>query len=204
MDRHDGAACTIAQESTAMNELDGRTVVILPGSGDDLRGPARTIALTAEARWLADAIVGALDKIDLFEIDGALVLLADGGLTNVNGDLLRAIIRANFVGKCLVTTGTVLGVEFHPIEVSELVVWTLLTASPNEGGLLGRVPPVQVEAPRQSAEPAESPGQVVRSPETEIEIASGQKAAVKHAVAGGERLKLEVEQGQRRSAQFQT
>jgi hypothetical protein len=52
------------------NELDNRTVVILPSSGDGLRGPQRTIALTAEAKAIADAIVGALDRIDIFDNGG--------------------------------------------------------------------------------------------------------------------------------------
>jgi hypothetical protein len=49
-----------------MNDnLGGRKVVIMPGSADGLRGPARTIAITNEARCLADAIAGALDRIHL-------------------------------------------------------------------------------------------------------------------------------------------
>ena len=83
----------------ADDQLKGRTIVNLPGSGDGLRGPARTIAVTAQARTLADAIVARLDRIDLFELDGALVLLAGGELRNVNGEILREIIRTNFVTK---------------------------------------------------------------------------------------------------------
>jgi hypothetical protein len=102
----------------ADDQLNGRVIVNLPSGGPStgsggLRGPARSIALTAEARAFADAIVGRLDRIDMFELDGALVLLAGGDLHNVNGQVLREIIRANFVSKGIVNAGTGLGVEYR-------------------------------------------------------------------------------------------
>jgi hypothetical protein len=77
----------------------------------------------------------------------------------VNGAVLREIIRANCVRKCLVTTATGLKIEFRPVEAGELTIRTLLTAPPRDGGLLGRVPVAQVEAPRQ--EVAEKPAAMV-------------------------------------------
>jgi hypothetical protein len=177
-------------------ELGARSVVILPGSGDGLRGPARTIAITAEAKAIADAIAGALDRIDIFEDGGRLVLLAGGGLHNVNAEVLRAILRANFATKHLVTAGGGLSVEYRPVEVSELVVRTLLTAPPRDGGLLGRVPMAQMEAPRQVEEAAP----VV--PSNPIEDAAGKAALARHAGAGGERTRGEIERGQQRLAQL--
>jgi hypothetical protein len=56
----------------ANDDLAGRTVVILSGSADGLRGPARTLAITAEARAIADAIVARLDRIDIFDDAGRL------------------------------------------------------------------------------------------------------------------------------------
>jgi hypothetical protein len=172
-------------------ELSGRTIVVnLPSSAGDLRGPARTIAITAEARALADAIVSALDRIHLFELDGALVLLAGGELHAVSGVVLREIVRANFVSKCLVNAGTGLGVEYRPVEVGELTVRTMLTAPPQQGGLVGRVPAAAMEAPRQVMEEvAVGEG---------VEFEAGQRALARHAQQGDERLKEEIERGRQR------
>jgi hypothetical protein len=73
-------------------------------------------------------IVGALDRIDLFELNGQLVLLVNSELRNLNNELLRTLLRENFASKHLVTAGAGLGVEFRP----------MLTAPPTDGGLLGR------------------------------------------------------------------
>jgi hypothetical protein len=181
----------------ADDQLDGRRIVILPSSGDGRPGPARTIAITAEARCLADAIVGALDRIDMFDDGGGrLVLVAGGGLHPVNGVVLREILRANFATKHIVNAATGLEVAFRPVEVSELVIRTLLTAPPRDGGLIGRVPMVQMEAPRQVAEEV---AVMVANP---IEDAAGKAALAKHAGAGGERTRQEMEKGEQRLAQL--
>ena len=180
-------------------ELNNRTVVNLPGNMHARPGPARSIALTAEANALADAIVGALDRIHLWELDGALVLLAGGDLHNVNAEVLREIVRANFVSKHIVMAGAGLGIEYRPVEVGELVVRTLLTAPVRDGGLVGRVPQAAMEAPRQSTEPVEAA--VISNP---IEDKAGKRALMKHAGAGGERTRQEIARGQQRSAEFQT
>jgi hypothetical protein len=169
--------------------LGGRKALILPSAADGLRGPARTIAITAEARVLADAIVARLDRIDLFE-EG---LLVDGGLRNLNGELLRKVLRDNFATKHLVQRGSRLEVEHRPVETSELVIRTLLTAPPQDGGLtgrLGRLPKVQLEPPRQTA--VQEP-QVISNP---IEHEAGQRALRRHADLGNERLREEIEAGQ--------
>jgi hypothetical protein len=187
-----GILVKIAQENTVANDqLNGRTIVNLPSSAGDLRGPARTIALTAEARALADAIVSALDRIHLFELDGALVLLAGRELHGVNGQVLREVLRANFATKHIVVTGAGLGVEYRPVEVSELVVRTLLTAPPQQGGLVERVPAAAMEAPRQVLEEvAVGEG---------VEFEAGQRALARHAgEASGERTQQEIERGQQR------
>jgi hypothetical protein len=48
---------------------------------------------------------------------------------------LREIIRTNFATKHIINIATGVGIEFRPVEVSELVVRTLLTAPPRDGGL---------------------------------------------------------------------
>jgi hypothetical protein len=183
----------------ADDQLDGRKIVIPPGSADGLRGPARSIALTAEAKALADAVVGALGRIDIFDDNGRIVFLAQGRLHPVNGVVLREIIRANFATKHLVTTGTGLSVEYRPVEVSELVIRMLLTAAPQDGGLIGRVPLAMPEPREMAAVPEAEPPQVPSNP---IEDAAGKAALAKHAGAGGERTRGEIEQGQRRLAQL--
>jgi hypothetical protein len=181
------------------DQLDGRRIVILPSSAGGLRGPARTIALTAEARCLADAIVARLDRIDLFDDGGRLVLIAGGGLHNVNAEILREILRANFATKHIVNAATGLEVTFRPVEVSELVIRTLLTAPPQDGGLGGRVPLAMPEPREMAAVPEAEPPQVPSNP---IEDAAGKAALAKHAGAGGERTRGEIEKGQQRLAQL--
>jgi hypothetical protein len=181
-----------------MHELDGRTILNLPGSADGLRGPARTTAITAEARALSDAIVARLDRIDLFEDEGRLKLLVNGEWQIVTGEVLRGIIRANCARKCLVTAGGRLGVEFRPVEPGELVVRTMLTAPPRDGGLIGRAPPAVMEPPRQLMEEV-----AAAVPSNPIEDAAGKRALAKYADAGSERTRQEIEQGKRRLAQFQ-
>jgi hypothetical protein len=154
------------------------------------------IAITAEAKALADAIAGALDRIHMFEHGGGLVLLAAGGLHNVNGVVLREIIRTNFVSKCIVNTATGVGIEYRPVEVGELVIRTLLTAPVRDGGLVGRVPMVQMEAPRQVVEEVAVVGT------NPIEDAAGEATLARHAGAGGERTRQEMEKGAQRLAQL--
>jgi hypothetical protein len=179
-------------------ELQGRTVVILPGSGDDLRGSARTSAITAQARCLADAIVARLDCIDIFDDGGQLVLVAGGAPHNVNGQMLRKVLRENFVTKHLVMAGAGLGIEYRPVEVGELTIRNLLTAPPNQGGLLGRVPPLEIKDLRQEAAPVE-PQATSPFPEIQAELESGAQQNARHAGgASGERTRLEVERGQQR------
>jgi hypothetical protein len=173
-------------------ELNGRTVVLLPGSADGLRGPARTTAITNEARALADAITARLDCIDLFDDGGQLVLIAGGGLHNVNAQILREIIRTNFATKHIVMTGAGLAVEYRLVEVGELVIRTLLTAPPNQGGLVGRVPAMTMEPPRQVVEEAAA---VVTNA---AEDAAGRAALARHQQQGNERLREEIERGQQR------
>jgi hypothetical protein len=163
-----------------------------------LRGPARTIAITAEANAIAGAIAGALDRIDMFELDGRLVLLVDGELRNVNAAILREIIRTNFATKHLVQAGAGLGVEYRPVEVGELVIRTMLTAPPRDGGLVGRVPPVMMEAPRQVEEAAPV---VMMDP---VEFEAGQRALAKHTgAASSERTRQEIERGKQQLAELQ-
>jgi hypothetical protein len=181
-----------------MHELDGRTIINLPGSADGLRGPARTIAITNEARALSDAIVARLDRIDLFEDEGRLKLLINGGWQIVTGAMLRQVIGANCIRKCLVAGPAGLAVELRPVEPGELVVRTMLTAPPNEGGLLGRVPQAVLEQGRR--EPATPETAVL--PSNPIEDAAGKKALARYADAEGERTRREIEKGQQRLAEF--
>jgi hypothetical protein len=145
---------------------------------------------------VADAVAGALDRIHMWELDGALVYLAGGTLHHVNSEILREIIRANFVSKHIVPAAAGLGVEYRPVEEGELTVRTLLTAPPQQGGLVGREPMVQMEAPRQVMEEAAA---VVSDP---VEDAAGKAALAKHARQGSGQLRDEIAAGQRRLGQL--
>jgi hypothetical protein len=117
-------------------------------------------------------------------------------LNNVGGELLRKVLRENFVSKCLVTTGAGLEIAYRPVEVSELVIRTLLTAPVRDGGLVGRIPQVVMEPPRQVSE--ETAPAVIWN---QVEYEAGQRALARHA-PGSERLREEIEAGQRALAKY--
>jgi hypothetical protein len=179
----------------ANDELAGRTVVILPGGADALRGPARTIAVTAQAQVLANAVVNALDRIDLFEIDGGLVLLVDGDLRPVSNEILREVIRENFVTKQLrIAADGAVEKSYAPVEPAETAIRQMLTAPVKEGGLIGRLPPVQVTtAPQVAAEPQAG------LPDDHPETIAGRRALARHAGIGTHQ---EIEAGRAAAAKF--
>jgi hypothetical protein len=178
-----------------VDKLDGRRIVIMPGSPDGLRGSARDSAVKAEALVLSDAIAGALDIIDLFEHDGGVVLVANGEVRNVSSELLRWLIEATFVEKRVVRTllGLRHEVELRPVSPSEMAVRAMLTKEPREGGLIGRVPVLQVETPqREVAPPPEKPLMVLNPAELE----AGRRQVERYtAYASDERRRLEMERG---------
>jgi hypothetical protein len=175
---------------------DGRRVVIMPKSAPDLRGQQRDTATKNEAVVLADAIVGALDILDLFQHEGSIVLVAGGEVRVVGGELLRWLIEATFVTKHVVRKllGLKHEVELRPVNPSEQAVRAMLTKEPREGGLSGRLPVLQVEEPRLTAAPA-----APEAPKFEphpVEQAAGRAVVARHANSA-ERTKLETEQGAR-------
>jgi hypothetical protein len=117
------------------DKRDGRRVVIMPRSSDGLRGQQRDAAVKSEALALSDAIVGALDIIDLFQHEGGIVLVANGEVRNVNSELLPWLIEASFVEKHVVRKllGLRHEVEYRPVSPSEQAVRALLRAEPREG-----------------------------------------------------------------------
>jgi hypothetical protein len=126
-----------------------RTVVILPGTADGLRGPARSIALTAEAKVLSDALVGMTERLHLFEADGRTMLLAGGGFHIVSGEVLQEVIRANLVRKGVRNAGTaeapIYEIAYTPVEANAMAVRIMLTEPAEKGGLAGRLPVVALE-----------------------------------------------------------
>jgi hypothetical protein len=131
------------------DQLNDRTVVILPGSADGLRGPARSIALTAEARVFSAALAGMTERLHLFEADGRIMLLAEGGFHVVNGEILTEIIHANLVRKGVRNAGTaaspVYEIAYTGVEANALTLRIMLTEPPEKGGLAGRLPVVALE-----------------------------------------------------------
>jgi hypothetical protein len=151
--------------------------------------------VTVEARLLAGAIAGALDRIDLFEMDGGFVLLADSDLRPVGGEVLRKVLRDNFVTKRLhVAADDMVEKVYAPVEPSEAVIRQLLTAPAKEGGLQGLLPPVVMVQLRQVAEPGERP-----LPDDHPEVMQGRAVSARHA-GGNQRLLEEQEGGRRTSA----
>jgi hypothetical protein len=176
------------------DKLDSRRVLIMPTSAEGLRGQQRDAAVKNEALVLADAIVSALDVIDLFEHQGGLVLVANGEVRNVNSELLRWLIEASFVQKHVVRKLPGLGheVELRPVNSNEMSIRAMLTKEPREGGLIGRLPVLQIEMPQlEVAAPQKQPLIVETAP---AEHAAGRAAVARHANSD-ERRRLEIERG---------
>jgi hypothetical protein len=117
--------------------------------------------------------------------------------------LLRWLIEATFVEKRVVQTlpGLRHEVELRPVSPSEMAVRAMLTKEPREGGLIGRLPVLQVEtqgfavaapaAARQSAMMGDS-----------VECARGAEVVARRANAGA-RLELEKARGAEVVARYQ-
>jgi hypothetical protein len=184
---------------------DGRKVLILSNTADGLRGSARDNAAQAEARVLTDAIVDSLDRIDLFQHENGIVLVANGKVQTVSSAELRWIIEASFVQKCTVRKILATGaigheIEFRPIRPSEMAVRTMLTKEPKYGGLLGRLPPLEIEEPRQEVAPAIAPIAMDGSKEA-VELARGKQVLARFANPD-ERRELELARGAEILARF--
>jgi hypothetical protein len=99
------------------------------------------------------AALGACD-IPLFVVNGCLVLVRDGRLIQVSGDVLQQIIGEHLVTQHLVDRGPpgapYVEIEYRPLVVSPDVIRRLLTAqSAREGGLAYSV--TRVELPARAA-----------------------------------------------------
>jgi hypothetical protein len=152
---------------------------------------------------LATAIA---EAADLYEYEGRVMLLVEGELAIVTTALLANTIRANLVRKGLRNVGTVEKPvwerAYAPVEVGEVALRLLLQDA--KFGLLGKLPVLrpedlapQVEAGAAVVEEARAPQ--VMTPETEVEIAAGQRASARHAAV---RLHEEIEAGQRAAARY--
>jgi hypothetical protein len=185
------------------NGLDGRRIVVMPTSAEGLRGQQRDAAVKNEALVLADAIVNALDVIDLFEHQGGLVLVASGELRPVNSELLRWIVEATFVTKHVVRKLPGLGheVELRPVNPNEMSIRAMLTKEPREGGLISRLPVLNVETQGFAAPAAPVEKEIASSPlpEVQAELLAGARTSARYANAA-ERTRLEAQRGAEVSA----
>jgi hypothetical protein len=88
---------------------------------------------------LADCI--AASDADLFEQNGAVVLLDKGRPVMVTPAILRETIKTHVKIKQMVNHGTVWKVEYSPCQPDEMTLRALLTAKTlEEGGLVQRLP----------------------------------------------------------------
>jgi hypothetical protein len=118
---------------------------------------------------------------------------------------LREIVAANLVVEGLrIAAGSdrsasALELEYRPIEASEVVIRTMLTASMEKGGLSGRLP---LTAPRQAAVAAQSPDgdPVIRGDNPEF--AAGARRVAHFAALASQGRRLENEKGAQRVAEF--
>jgi hypothetical protein len=188
----------------ANDGLDGRKVLILPPAAEGLRGQHRTSAVQAQALCLSDAIAGALDRIPIFEHDGRPVLLVDGALRTVNSEVLRWTLEGYFVTPHLVQREGRLELEYRGVRPNEMVARSMLTAEPKQGGLLGKLPRLEIEQPRQQAAPPAEPRPVVMDGSKEaVERARGQEVLARFTNPE-ERTRLEMARGAEVLAKYQS
>jgi hypothetical protein len=188
------------------NELAGRRIVVMPPTADGLRGSSRDIALKNEAVVLRDAIIGALDVLDLFQSEGGIVLVANGEVRNVSSELLRWLIEASFVEKVVTRTlpGLKHEVEFRPLNPSEMAMRALLRAEPREGGLIGLLPVLNVETQGFAAPvtPVEKETASSPLPDDHPEVLASQRTTARYADAAA-RTELEKARGAERVAYYE-
>jgi hypothetical protein len=207
----DGVGQSVARENSMANDELGNRKIL--NSAFDFtaprRGPNEMYALNSALPVLANAIAEAADLFEQF--DGRTVVLADGALQIVTSALLASTIRANLVRKGVRNVGTAeapkLERAYVPVAVGEGVLRLLL--QDEKHGLPGRLPVLRPEDLAPQADPstsaqeaAEAPA-VAMTPETETEIAAGQRASARHAAMGDVRLREEREAGARAAAKYQ-
>jgi hypothetical protein len=138
---------------------------------------------------LADCILRAAK---IFMMDGRLVWIADGQCRPVVRTAVIELCRRYVVTEHPVERDGKWIVERRPFVPTELMVRNLIRES-----LPKQVPVVQ---PEMVERPQEEP-QVLSNP---IEAEAGRRALARHGAAAGERLREEMEAGQRTLAKFRT
>jgi hypothetical protein len=184
------------------NELAGRRVIVMPAvSSDGLRGSSRDIALKNEALVLRDALVGALDVLDLFQSEGGIVLVARGEVRNIGSAELRWILQETFVAKRVVRKlpGLNNEVEYRPVQPSELAVRALLTKDAREGGLLGCLPVLQIETLGFAAAAPVEKEITSNLPDDHPEVLASRRTTARYADSD-KRTRLEAQRGAEVSA----
>jgi hypothetical protein len=184
-----------------MGERNGKRVLVMPRSADSLRGQQRDAAVKNEALVLQDAILGSLDILDLFDDSGRVVLVANGELQAVNSEHLRMIIEELFVTKHVVRKGLRHEVEYQPVRPNEMAVRALLRAEPRDGGLIGRLPRLEVEQPQVQAPPEPAPVFMQPGSREEAEFLAGQRGYQRLANTDA-RTELESRRGREVSERY--
>jgi hypothetical protein len=175
---------------------DGRRIINLPKSEFDLRGQQRDAAVKSEALVLADALIGALDLWDLFQHQGGIVLVANGELQTVNAENLRWILAETFAEKRVVRKLSRYEVEYRPLNPNEMAVRALLRADPRDGGLITRLPPLNVEQPQAPVAPPEP-----RLPDDHPETIASRRTQARYTNADARR-ELESARGREVSERY--
>ena len=178
------------------NELAGRRVLMMPKNPDGLRGQQRDTATKVEALALQKAIIDSLDILHLFDEGERPVLVAGGEVRNIGSEQLRWIISETFVTKHVVRKlpGLKCEVEHRPVYPSEMAVRALLTKEPNEGGLRGKLPVLEVETQGFTAPAAPEPPAALGLPDDPPEILAGRRTAARYADSDKKR-ELEMKRG---------
>jgi hypothetical protein len=127
----------------------------------------------------------------IFWMDGQLVWIVDGKRVPVFRDAVIELCRRFVVTEHPVERDGKWVVEYRSVAPNELTVRNLIRES-----LPKRAPVVQPEVVKR---PQEEPPQMPSNP---IEYEAGQRGLAKHAAAGSERTRREIERGEQRLAEL--
>jgi hypothetical protein len=150
------------------------------------------VVYAPRGRQAEDDLAGCiLRAAHIFFMDGQLVWITDGRRVPVFRDVVIELCRRFIVTEHPVERDGKWTVERRPFTPTELTVRNLIRES-----LPKRVTVVQAEAPQRVEEP-QTPQAM--TPETEIEIAAGQRSLARHA---GVQLPEEIAAGARAASRY--
>jgi hypothetical protein len=112
---------------------------------------------------------------------------------------MRWILAETFATKAVVQKGLGYEVEYRPVNPNEMAIRAMLTKEPRDGGLIGRLPRLEIEQPQAPVMPPEPEPSFL--PDDHPEVIASRRAAARYSNQN-ERTALESARGAEKSAEF--